>query len=383
MKRQDRADVLIVGGGPSGLLLGSKLATRFKTVLVEQNTLGNTSKFWLTTPDRLKLHNLENSVIFTTRRGTVGSFLGAKAVAKGDYSVVDEKHLLKTLADRCTESGAELYERQKLNHIHWHRTHLEVHCSSIVLKTRLLIDASGGASPVASTFRLHKLLGFYSIYGAHLDGIRLQSNDIIGAHVIKLGFPPPMFEVIPTSNNSAFCVLFQASARLVEPQTLKMDFEAHCEDNPFFSLTEKKSTIEGKMGAIPIGRVSRRKLPGILPFGESSMIQSPLLGTAFNEVLEHCDGVARAVKRALEDRSGELPYMEIKYPILKTLNDRLQLFMVKRLVDGTTEDFEALVEVLRRIGPRRSYQLFCTRLRWCDLAATFLALGRAQGGRSI
>ena len=374
-------DIIIAGAGPAGLLIGSKLAGDLRVLILDRGTIGNTTKFWLTSNQRLQRHGLEGAVAYRTDRGSIASFLGGYALAIGDYAVVDDRILLMTLSRRCQERGAELVDNSAVQCIRWGHASITVETTLGSFQCRLLIDATGGNSPIATTFRSQKLDGFYSIYGAHLRGIRLKTEEIIGSHVIRLGYPVPMFEVFPTGDSSAFAVVFFATRRLQKVSEMKSAFHDHLVSNPFFEITRKTEEFEGKMGGIPIGRPRPRRLPGIFAFGEAGMIQSPLIGGAFNEVLKHVDDVADAVRKEFQKRSTGIVNVGSPRQFNKLYNDRLQAVAVRHLLSGTLEEYERLVYLLERLGPELTYRLFCSDLKPGDFPAVARAYSLSRWWR--
>ena len=167
-------DILIVGGGPSGLLAASKLANRHRVALIEKESLGTTSKFWVTTDRRLRKHDLDHCVLHRTSKMVAGTFLGGQASAHGDFVVVDDQEILGTLVERCRERGVRLIENCSLLNIRWTDDRVQAVSTGETFSTRLLADATGGGSPIAKTFRLHRIDGFYSIYGCLLEEITLH-----------------------------------------------------------------------------------------------------------------------------------------------------------------------------------------------------------------
>lgn len=367
------ADVLIVGGGPAGLLLAGKLGSHLNVCLLERGRIGQTSKFWLTNDMRLARHGLLAAAQNHTTRATIGTFQGSIAYAEGDFAVVDETTLLRLLMDRCAQASVRLIENTKVLNVASQGERLRLETTSGPYQTRLVIDASGGGSPFAATFRLHRLEGFFSIYGAHLKDLRLASGDVVGAHIVHFGHPAPLFEVIPTGPTSAFCVVFLASKLVVEPGKLSSLFQEHVEHNPFFKRQQSVSVDDLKMGVIPIGRAAPRTMPGILPVGEAGLLQSPLLGAAFNEVLEYGDLIAEGVLTAFSKCDQGLVLPQVRFPIAKVVNDRIQLMLARRLLDGTLGSFERLVRFVKEIGPLAAYRLFCTQLDWSDVPALLKA----------
>jgi len=368
-------DIIVIGGGPAGLLLSSKAGRQLTVRVVEKNRLGQTSKFWLTAERRLVQHDLAAAAQYRTKRATLGTFQGSFAFAEGQFTVINDTVLLRLLLERCKNSGVHLLENTKVLSISKQKENLAVQTTDGEYYARLILDASGGNSPFASTFRLHRLEGFYSIFGGHLENLNLKSDDIIGAHVIHFGHPAPIFEIIPTSSTSAFCCVFIIAKEAVDPQRLAKSFEEHIFHNPFFTVNQQFTHNQDlKMGLIPIGRIKRRGMPGVLPVGEAGMLQSPLLGAALNEVLEQADRIINCIMYGFRNQSSGIIHPHLGLPLTKTLNDRLQLALVKPLLDGTLSSFERLVEFLKAVGPSRVYRLFGTELELRDMPTIAWAL---------
>jgi hypothetical protein len=232
---------------------------------------------------------------------------------------------------------------------------------------RLVLDASGGTSPFATTFLLHRLVGFYSIYGGHLKNLRLASQDVVAGHIVHFGHPAPIFEVIPTGIASAFCVVFLASKSVIDPRELNALFREHINHNPFFKMEGQLNASDVKMGVIPIGRSTRKILPGILSIGEAGLLQSPLLAAAFNDLLDHADLIANTILTEFSRHPEGIIFPRVRFPVRKIFNDRIQLMLARHLLNGGLASFERLVHFMKELGPQRAYRLFCTQLGWRDI----------------
>lgn len=355
-------DVLIIGGGPAGLLAAAQLSREHRVTLIERGVLGQTTKFWGTTERRLRRHGLEDLVLHRPTRMSASTFLGAHLAVQGDFAVVDDPRLLAELLARCRSRGVELLENCELVNLRWTHDGLHVLTTGETFLTRLVADATGGGSPIASTFRLHRIDGFYAVYGALLEGIKLHTADIVLGHVGFLGEPMPVFELIPAGPDSAYCVVFTFSKSLIAPTALAALFERYCQHNPFFDLTYQTKRGVEKSGAIPIGRVRRRRLPGVVPLGEAALIQPPLMGTAFNAVLDYSESVCAQISSSLKQSSGVVHVPRKLYPMLKLAQDRIQLVVARSLMTGNVEMFDATIKVLGRLPERVLFNFFSNEL---------------------
>jgi 2-polyprenyl-6-methoxyphenol hydroxylase-like FAD-dependent oxidoreductase len=360
-------DVLIVGGGPAGLLTASYLAPKHRVALIERGVVGRTDKFWMTSEVRLRKHALEHCVLNRPSVMTCGTFLGARVSIHGDFVVVDDEHLLGALVERCRSRGARLIGNCALLNLSWTKERLRVQTSTGDFLVRLVVDATGGASLVARTFRPHKVSAYYSIYGALLQNIRLHSQEIVLAYVNQLGHPPPMLEVFPTGAESAYCVVFVCSRSAVAPHTLADAFEIDCRRNPFFETTANTKRGEIKAGVIPLGLRRRWRLRGVTAVGEAGLIQPPFTGAAFNATLEHSIEVCNQISRALQRTQGIAEVPTISYPALKNAQDMLQLLLIGKLGQGNVEWTDQLLRALSRFPEELVGRMLGNHLTWSEL----------------
>jgi flavin-dependent dehydrogenase len=357
------------------LLLASLLAPRCTVAVLEARALGETKKFWATTPRRLALHDLSDCTLATCDRLTLGSFLGARAEAQGHVVVVNEQRLLERLVDRCRKAGVVLFDHTRVSAIRWCHGSVRIDATASQLTTPLLIDCTGGSSSIAATFRLHELTGFFTIYAEHRTRLMIDPRTVVAAQISLLGHPPVFFELMPTGPDSAFCIAFTATKRVRPFDELRATIEDQLARKTFVEASDESAITNSARGVIPIGRLKRR-LPGIASFGEAAMLQPPLLGTAFNEVLEHAKTVADQVIDAIERRKTRS--FRPSYPIVKRLNDRVQWWFVERLIGASAEEIDYLIRISARLTPETLFTLYSNELTFRQLVSTAGAVAAAS-----
>jgi 2-polyprenyl-6-methoxyphenol hydroxylase-like FAD-dependent oxidoreductase len=300
--------------------------------------------------------------------------LGGYISVNGDFAVVDDRQLLRILLEQCRDRGVHFQENCRLLNLAWMSKRVQAQTTQGTIVARLIVDATGGMSAVASTFRLHRIDGFYSIYGGMLRNIRLHAQEIILGYVSQLGDPPPILEIFPTGDSSAYCVIFIYAKRLVPPQSLAAAFHDHCRHNPFFELTSNTQWEDEKAGAVPIGQRHRRNLPGVIPFGEAGIIQPPLMGTAFNEVLEHAELLCSQISRELKASKERVARPRLVYPLRKRAQDRVQLPLIRAILSGNIERFDLLLRVMARFSESILFNFFSNELTWAQVGSLALRL---------
>lgn len=367
-------EILVVGGGPAGLLTAAYLSERHRVALIERGTLGETTKYWATSVRRLDKHGLGDCILYRPSSMVVGTYLGGYLETYGDLVIVDDQLLLRMLVDRCRNRGVQLVEQCSLLNVSWTNTHLHVQTTSGSYATRLIVDATGGLSPIAATFRLHKIYGFFTVYGALLRNITLKTRSMILAYVEHLGNPPPILEVYPCTDDSAYCCVFFYSKQLIPPSGMDAAFKSHCLHNSFFSTSDKTEVVMFKTGAIPIGSIRRQQLTGVVPVGEAGLVQPPLLGSAFNEVLEYCQEVSSYISRVLQGTGGVPKRPSYKYPLLKRVQDKLQLHLIRTLLDGNVEAFDRLVRLMSKLPSKTVYDFCSNELTWSQMLKTVIKI---------
>src|SRR6185369_16922865 len=171
--------------------------------------------------------------------------------------------------------------------------------------------------------------------------------------------PPVFFELLPTGRDSAFCIAFAATRRVRSFDELRIAVEAELTRGEFVSRSTVSETINVVRGVIPIGNLKRR-LPAVVQFGEAALLQPPLLGTAFNEVLEHARSVADQIVDAFERR--RVRGFQPTYKLAKRLNDRLQWWFATRAVDASAEQIDYIIRVMAHIPPPELFALYSNEL---------------------
>lgn len=360
-------DILIVGGGPSGLLIGSLLGKHLDVTLIERGRIQNlpAQKYWITNTRRLALHKLESAVRFKTDKCSFGTFLGDPVDVKGDFVVVNKKLLIRELADRCRRAGVTIYEETPLESIEWRSGSIRCYSTHKMFRPRLLVDASGAQSTIAQTFKLHRLFGFYSICSLRLENFEHGLEKILGGHVFYLGNPPVIIEVVPLGQSSLTVAAFTITRRLTTNDLAERTLQKFLSTHRLVEQAAYATTSRSLSAAIPIGSFQRGPTPYIASFGEAGLIQAPFLGGAFNEALETADGFAGEILDAL--RTGDQRNLKFEPSKHKKVNDYVQRVIVRKLINAPVSTLENMTECLHRMGNELRYRFLDSDVSFKDV----------------
>jgi 2-polyprenyl-6-methoxyphenol hydroxylase-like FAD-dependent oxidoreductase len=358
-------DIVIAGAGPAGLLLASQMGSNFRVLVLEKGPIGKTSKFWVSTKHRLEMHSLLDCAIHNATTVSMGTFLGGRAVATGDFVVTNEHKFLLTLAERCRQVGVQILEHTRLIEGRHKGMHVEVQTTSGPLMARLLVDATGGNSFFVARQEKHPPYGYFTVYGSHLTGVQLASNEIVLGYVLNDANPVPVLEIVPTGRDSAFCVLIYVTTQHIEPLLLRARFEECLAQNPFLRVTSKTQMLNIKSGSIPIGKPVSRPARGVFSYGEAGLIQPPFTGAAFNEVLEYNNLVASKLAQSLHSRRV-FTEPSVRYPIMKRASDALQTILIQPLISSDAGTFDEIARDLSSLNPDLLFRLLSNELRARD-----------------
>ena len=144
-------------------------------------------------------------------------------------------------------------------------------------------------------------------------------------------------------------------------------------------MKKNSRVIEGKAGAIIIGRRSRKWLPGVFFVGEAGLFQAPLLGTAFDQTLEHAGRICKGISDSIVGTSQGWPKKRaVNFPLIKRVQDRFQLVLARQLLRGNIESLDRLVRAASTLSNKAAFALCSNDLTSIQLATMALKIIRAQ-----
>jgi len=247
-------DIIILGSGIAGLLLGSELSSKCKVLILEKEKQIPIQKYWLT--------DLKNAPVNSELLSCVDSeysfmdFISYNFInyrLKGNYALWNTNKLtdfLKNIVLSSTTSSTvitnlKFFTYQNLDNV------IQVYASDLKFNCKILIDCMGSSSPLIYAKNVVNICGFYLMYGAVLN--TKAKIEPIGLHNINVNKNPLYLEVFPTKNNNAYVTIILPQKKIKNAiTTLKEDFDFIIKKS-FYSKYFYEDYADVLYGIIPAG----------------------------------------------------------------------------------------------------------------------------------
>src|SRR6266853_2891553 len=217
------AEVVVAGGGVSGLLIASALAPKCAVTLLEQSDSLPQNKYWLT-DERAASENPQLAHCVDRRYEFLDfvAYDGLTARIRGHYCLWDTEKLVQHLTQILSDDGVRVLTGHRLYSIAYNATGIVIRANSETFHARLLIDCMGFGSPLVGAKNIATIAGYYILYGCEVqvkEGVRPIALDNV---VINRN--PAFFELFPTSKATAHAALILPSRHYKAERSMEKEF---------------------------------------------------------------------------------------------------------------------------------------------------------------
>ncbi len=343
-----QTDVLIAGGGIGGLLLASELSQHARVVLVEAEAQLPRRKYWLTS--QRCLSTCRELACCVDREYPTLDFIAYDrtcARLQGPYLFWETDRLVSYLEQMARSGSCTFLLGQPLRTYSPFPKGITAVVGSQEIRTRLLVDCMGYASPVVAAKRTVRYVGYFVMAGQE---VKLRSELApVGLHNPLLQRHPTFLEIFPTSKGTAYAAMIAPARSLSEKTALARDLRAALAMPDY---AESIETIPGSrrvFGIIPVGIPRQLALERVAFFGEAAQMNPPTSATGLTRMLHHYKDVAASLTGLLH--SDTLSKRDLEAATIQPfsrLHRYFQLVLFQRLLSMSSDGFRTLVHELDR-----------------------------------
>jgi flavin-dependent dehydrogenase len=275
MDKTELYDVIIVGGGPAGLAVGSELSQSHKVLLIEKGQAGKTLKSWFVPLDvvdeKVMPYTFDGVTRFMTK-----TFGGANVTWKAElydrYPYINEKTLLPHWLDVLRENGAEVIDRCAYIDSAVNEGIVTVDTTSGLFQCRLLIDASGSDSPIVQKYGIDRHHYYWwSVFGCigeHPNGLNgMEVGDYMLWQTFRdsnvdpdasMASGRPVFEYEILDEKTSFSFVFYLRNERVPREVMEREYMTVIRNEPTTVDFHDLKIRELKYGWYPSGALSQQ-----------------------------------------------------------------------------------------------------------------------------
>lgn len=346
-------DVVIAGGGVSGLLIASALASKCSVVLLEQRDSLPRNKYWLTEEQAARQNpHLSHCVDRCYDFMDFVAYDGLTATVKGKYSLWDTDKLIGQLEQDVRSSGAKILTGHTLYSFSQTRGAIVVRANSLDIRAKLLIDCMGFGSPIVGAKGIATIKGYYILHGCEV-GVK-NSVRPVGLDNVVINQYPAFFELFPTSKGTAHSAIILPSRKYKPGRSIKSELlfilrKSHYSEQIIWKPSDAGQTY---FGIVPVGRLHTPALDRIVFFGEAGQSNPAATATALTRMLLVYQELAESIALCLkQDTLSRRDLTRSMPPSMTPMNRLFQEVLFDSLLTFNSDDWRCLVQEMKDYPP--------------------------------
>lgn len=386
-------DVIVIGGGPAGIAIGTELSKKLDVAIVEKGIIGKTTKTWVSWNANLEYNDLQDCVYNYIDTGVVkstpGTYLYFKGKFNSTYPIVDEKSVLRKWRKQLQMQNATLYENTEFLDYKAIDGGIAVETTIGTFTASLLIDASGFNLKLINENRLiEENEYFWSVYGGIATGVRgLPQNEYIIYETFNDIKPRLIWMYMPISATSGIPEVYYLTRSPVPIEKMRSDFNTLITSDSRYSRNFEGAKInEEKYGWVPVNRKLKKSGLNRIAFIGDAAGWTYAQGWGFNYILLHYRKYAERLidlvkkdKLSPEDLEKCLPIP----PPQEEFQEKIEDLSVALIAEGSGEEIRKFFFVMHDVDTSLFEKWLLLELTIGDVEKMFFDLIRKMGIYSL
>jgi flavin-dependent dehydrogenase len=330
MSDMQQYDVIVFGAGPSGLAIASELSKDLKVLVFDRKAdVSETTKSWLIPDMTLRIGEAEDILPFMKNgvtRFLANTFQGVDVQWQANYKYhfAKEHELLNYWGTKVSDNGSDILLDCWFQDSFITDERVVISTSRGEFCAKLLIDASGGQSPIRGKYALRENWYWWSVCGAIVNfpdglpkGMQVGDyqlwqtfRDTNADENASLSQGRPVWEYEVLDENSAFVFIFFLGQFRVPFADMETEFLSILREEPSTSDFHNVTITEMKHGWYPSGdedsqKVTRNRVAFV---GSSACWTSPC-GWGASFIIANYKKYARQLSVAVKEDNLDKDYL--------------------------------------------------------------------------
>lgn len=388
-------DVIIIGGGPAGLAVGSELSRQHRLLLIDKGTVGTTTKSWF-----VPLDVVDEQVMPFTYGGVTrflaatfgGATLNWQTELFDRYPYIDEKTLLPHWRQQIEQNGGRIVEQCAYLDNETRDGNVIVETTQGSFTARLLIDASGYDSPLVRKYRIDRDHDYWwSVFGCigeHPDGLRgMQVGDYMLWQTFadsnadpdaSMSSGRPVFEYEILNETTSFSFIFYLRKERMPRELMEKEYLQVIRNEPSTANFHDLRIKELKYGWYPSGGFSQQLAEDRVVFiGDAACWTTPC-GWGMTFILRNYRYFADQIGRLLhEDRLDRASLLAVPhYKVHEKFEVLLDTIVTHFLSCASASQLDRFIDLFNRIPKILCEKVFTLTITKEELAVMLKAMLR-------
>lgn len=345
-----KADIVILGGGISGLLLAAELSKFNRVIVVERDAKrAQQNKYWVT-PSNVDASPLGS---FVDRQYHYMDFISSDGAFRrvfGDFTLWNGDDVIAHLYALAEANGCVfLFEHHFFSFRRLHGRAV-VSCEEKEIDCALVVDCMGWQSPFALAFSLATIRGYYFAVGLEMEmAAEIEPTCL---HNIKLSNDARYLEVFPRSNGHAFISLIAPLSSLDKRNEVSREFHFILAHTPYSSKLRRLPETRSLFGVVPVGAMKKQAIDNVYFFGEAGYSHPAATGACLTPLLKTLPSVAANLTRCVAENTLRGVDLGAAAGGLSALNKRFQLNLYNEVLSWSSKDFSDVIRKLENVDDK-------------------------------